>query len=186
MKGRAPWKRRIEVIMLLVLLLLLGIGALKLLYPLCYEDEMKVWTDSYSLDLYLVAAVIRAESRFDPHALSHAGAIGLMQIIPTTGEWIAAQIGEASFTIEDLYDPEVNIRFGTWYLRYLLDRFGDMDVALAAYNAGPSNAIRWQAGEGTVFPETARYIARVKRGQIAYRTFYGLPWLGWLLRVITR
>jgi len=170
--------------MLLVLLLLLGVGALKLLYPLRYEDEIEAWTDSYSLDLYVVAAVIRAESRFDPHALSHAGAIGLMQIIPTTGEWIATQIEEEGFTIERLYDPGVNIHFGTWYLRYLLDRFGDMDVALAAYNAGPSNVIRWQAGEGTIYPETARYIARVKRGQIVYRTFYDLPWLGWLLRVI--
>ncbi len=170
--------------MLLILLLLLGIGALKLLYPLRYEGEIKAWAESYSLDLYLVAAVIRAESRFDPHALSHAGAIGLMQIIPTTGEWIAAQIDEVGFTIEDLYDPEVNIRFGAWYLRYLLDRFGDANIALAAYNAGPSNAIRWQAGEGTIFPETARYIERVKRGEIVYRTFYDLPWLGRLLRVM--
>jgi soluble lytic murein transglycosylase len=184
MKGRAPWKRRVEVIMLLILLLLLGIGVLKLLYPLRYECEIKAWTDSYSLDLYLVAAVIRSESRFDPHALSHAGAIGLMQIIPSTGEWIAAQIGEEGFTVEDLSDPGINIRFGSWYLRYLLDRFGDMNVVLAAYNAGPSNAIHWQEGEGTIYPETARYIARVKRGQIAYRTFYGLPWLGRILRLI--
>ena len=172
------------MIMLLVFLLLLGIGALKLLYPLRYEDEIKAWTDSYSLDLHLVAAVIRSESRFDPHALSHAGATGLMQIIPSTGKWIAAQIGEEGFTVEDLSDPGINIRFGTWYLRYLLDRFGDMDVVLAAYNAGPSNAIRWQAGEGTIYPETARYIERVNRGQIAYRTFYGLPWLGRILRLI--
>lgn len=172
------------MIILLVLLLLFGTGVFKLLYPLRYEDEIKAWADNYSLDLYLVAAVIRAESRFDPRARSHAGAIGLMQIIPTTGEWIAAQIGEEGFTVEDLYAPEVNIRFGTWYLHYLLDRFGDMDVVLAAYNAGPSNAVRWQAGEGTIFPETAHYIERVNRGQISYRTFYSLPWLGQLLRII--
>jgi|LZCG01.1.fsa_nt_gb soluble lytic murein transglycosylase len=184
MKGQTPWQRRIGGILLLVVLLLLGLGVLKVIYPLRYVDALDHWARLRSLDPYLVASVIRAESRFRPRACSPRGAIGLMQITPTTGEWIAAQVGEDGFTVENLYDPDLNIRFGTWYLRYLLERFEKIDLALAAYNAGPTNLARWQAGEGTIFSETASYIEKVKRGRTAYRTLYTLPGIGPLLRAL--
>jgi len=147
-----------------------------------YTEEIDHWASVHSLDPYLVAAVIRAESHFRPGALSHAGAMGLMQVIPTTGEWIAELLHFEDFVAKDLYRPDVNIRFGTWYLRYLLDQLDeDIESALVAYNAGLSNLLRWQSEAGTVFPETRVYVSRVMRGWSTYRVLYRLPLLSRLL-----
>ena len=185
MSGRAYQRKTIGWTLASLFLIFGILLSLKVIYPLRYAEEIDHWAAAHSLDSYLVAAVIRAESRFRPRAVSHAGAIGLMQITPPTGQWIAEQVGDESFTIGDLYQPELNIRFGTWYLCYLRDRFtGDIDAALVAYNAGPSNLLRWQSGEGTIFPETEAYLARVKRGWSGYRLLYSLPFLGTFLRAI--
>ena len=158
---------------------------LKVVYPLRYAQEIDQWASVHSLDPYLVAAVIRAESRFRPGALSHAGAMGLMQIIPATGTWIAEKLQLEDFTVEDLYQPDINIRFGTWYLRYLLDQLDeDIESALVAYNAGLSNLLRWQSEGGTLFPETRVYASRVMRGWSAYRVLYRLPVLSHLLTAL--
>jgi soluble lytic murein transglycosylase len=185
MNDPAPWRRTI-IWALAGLFLIFGVAvAIKIVYPLRYADTIDRWAAARSLDPYLVASVIRAESRFYPRALSSSGAIGLMQITPTTGQWIAEQMGEKKFVVEDLYEPGQNIRFGTWYLAYLLNRFdGDTESALIAYNAGASNLLRWKAGEGTIFPETKTYLARVKRGWSGYRFLYLLPLLGDLLYAI--
>lgn len=159
-------------LILLVTLFLVILTGLQTFYPLRYAEIVERWSRDRSLDPHLVAAVIRAESRFRSHVVSHAGAIGLMQIMPATGKWIAEQVGKEGFKIADLYEPELNIRFGTWYLRHLIDQFGDIDLALAAYNAGRTNVTRWQAGEGTIFPETAAYLVRVNRGWAWYRLLY--------------
>jgi soluble lytic murein transglycosylase len=157
--------------------------SLKLIYPFRYTEIIDQWASSQHLDPYLVASIIRSESHFRPYALSQAGAVGLMQITPTTALWIAQQLEEANFAVEDLYKPDINIRFGTWYLRYLLDQFNEnVENALIAYNAGPSNLRRWQSGEGTIFPETAAYMAEVKQGWVGYRFLYSLPILGHFLR----
>jgi len=171
-------------ISLVLLLVVLGMAGLKLLYPFPYREQVDHWTSVYSVDTYLVAALIRTESHFRPHATSSAGAIGLMQIMPTTGEWIADNIGVDGFTTGDLYEPETNIRLGTWYLRYLIDRFGGIDTALAAYNAGPGNAERWQDDAQMMFPETSEYVRKVVEGKRAYRLLYSLPFLGFLLRAV--
>jgi len=181
----APWRRTIIWALVSLFLIFGVVVAIKIVYPLRYADTIDRWAAARSLDPYLVASMIRAESRFYPRAQSRSGAIGLMQITPTTGQWIAEQMGEEKFVVEDLYEPGQNIRFGTWYLAYLLNRFdGDTESALIAYNAGPSNLIRWKAGEGTIFPETQDYLARVKRGWSGYRFLYLLPLLGDLLYAI--
>jgi soluble lytic murein transglycosylase len=161
------------------------LGAVKLLYPLRYSDALDHWARESRLDPTFVAAVVRTESRFRPGVVSHSGAIGLMQITPDTGRWIATQLGEADFAIDELYDPEVNLRFGTWYLRYLIDRFpGAVDLALAAYNAGPTTLARWQTEGAAYYPETSAYIDRVKRNRRAYHLLYATPVIGSILRLL--
>ncbi len=160
-------------------------GTVKLLYPFRYGEALHYWAAQNRLDPSLVAAVVRTESRFRPGAVSRSGAIGLMQITPQTGRWIAGQLKEASFTVEELYNPQVNLRFGTWYLRYLLDRFpGDVDLALAAYNAGPSTVAHWQEEGAPYYPETAAYVDRVNRNRSAYRLLYATPVISAILRLL--
>ena len=185
MSGHASRQRTTSWILAAVFLVFGLLCAIKVVYPLRYVEEIQHWASVHSLDPYLVAAVIRAESRFRPSACSHAGAMGLMQITPATGKWIAETLHHEGFTVENLYEPDLNIRFGTWYLRYLLDRLDeDVESCLIAYNAGPSNLKRWQSEGGTIFPETKDYVARVKRSWSAYRILYRLPLLGHLLKAL--
>lgn len=143
-------------------------------YPLRYEAIVRGHAKNYRLDPALIAAVIYQESRFDPGARSSKGAIGLMQLLPDTALGIAARTGGTSFRIDDLYDPEINVRYGAWYLRHLLDKYGDEKLALAAYNAGQANVDRWlDAGQGIAFAETRRYVERVEELKEAYRRAYG-------------
>lgn len=176
--------RTVIWLLLALLLFVLGIAGLKLLHPFSHWEEIDHWASTYSIDPYLVAAVIRTESHFRTRAISSVGAIGLMQIMPATGEWIADNIGVDGFTTGDLYEPKTNIRLGIWYLRYLIDRFGRVDTALAAYNAGPGNVERWQKEGGETFPETAEYVRKVVEGERVYRFLYTLPFLGSLLRTV--
>lgn len=116
----------------------------RLAYPAPYADEILAQAGAQGLDPLLLLAVIRQESRFDPLAGSWAGALGLMQVTPPTGEWIALQLGVRDFEKADLYRPSVNLRFGTWYLtRQLQDFGGEVPLALAAYNGGPGYARLW-------------------------------------------
>jgi len=166
-----------------VALVILGVGLTRF-YPLRYEGMIASLSKEQGLDPYLVFGVIRAESRFRARIVSHAGAIGLMQVTPQTGEWIAGKLGASEFSPDDLYEPETNVRFGTWYLRYLLDRFdGDLDSALLAYNAGPGAVDRWAKGNGGVYPETAAFLEAVQRAERAYRLLYG-SFLGPVFRAL--
>ena len=106
---------------------------------------------------HLVAAVIYQESKFDADAVSSSGAVGLMQLLPSTGQGIADRTGGDSWTPEDLHNPELNVRYGSWYLRHLLDKYEDEELALAAYNAGQANVDRWrEEGLGPTRSEIAR------------------------------
>ena len=117
--------------------------------------------------------MIESESKFDPHARSSAGAVGLMQLTPATARGIAEATGGVRFRLSDLDDPDLNVRYGAWYLRQLLDRYGDERLALAAYNAGERNVDRWlRAHEGIQFAETRDYVARVERLKTIYRRAY--------------
>jgi soluble lytic murein transglycosylase len=145
----------------------------RLWYPLHYSSIVRVHARNYDLDPSLLAAVIEQESKFRADAKSSAGAIGLMQLQPATAKGIAIRTGGSKFVLSDLYDPELNIRYGSWYLHHLMVKYGDERLALAAYNAGQQNVDRWRAaGEGVQFSETRAYIDKVERLKKIYRRAY--------------
>jgi soluble lytic murein transglycosylase len=121
----------------------------RLWYPLRYEAIVRGHARNYELDAALLAAVIYSESKFDPHARSSSGAIGLMQLLPDTAKGIALRTGGHRFRVEDLDDPEINVRYGAWYLRHLLVKYGDERLALAAYNAGRRRSTAGAAAAST-------------------------------------
>ena len=146
---------------------------IRIRYPLRYEQIVRGHARNYRLDPALLAAVIYEESKFRAGARSKTGAIGLMQLQPRTAKGIAVHTGGSRFRVSDLYDPEINVRYGAWYLRHLLDKYGDEKTALAAYNAGQENVDRWRAAsEGIAFPETRRYVDRVEELKRLYRRGY--------------
>lgn len=144
--------------------------------PLRHEDIIRQQAAEKDVDADLIAGVIYAESRFED-ATSHAGARGLMQITPETAALIARLSGGSEFVTDDLSDPDINIRYGTFLLRHLLDRYDGNEVAaLAAYNAGPAHADRW-GGAALVekdigFPETRAYVDQVLEKRLEYRDHY--------------
>jgi soluble lytic murein transglycosylase len=144
--------------------------------PLRHEDIIRQQAEEKGVDAALIAAVIYAESRFQDQT-SHAGARGLMQITPDTGDTIENLSGGETFVYEDLADPDLNIRYGTFYLRHLLDVYdGNMVAALAAYNAGSGNVDEWGGAELGVddirFPETQAYVEQVLDKREAYAKKY--------------
>jgi soluble lytic murein transglycosylase len=150
--------------------------------PLRHEDIIRQQAREKDLEPDLIAAVIYAESKFRDQT-SSAGAKGLMQITPATAQYIADRSGGTAFELEDLSTPQVNISYGSFYLRYLLDRYGGNEtLALAAYNAGEGNVDTWLAEAGRKgerlgvddipFPETRRYVQRVQDAQRDYRREY--------------
>jgi len=152
-------------------------------YPLAYWDIIKKYTETNNLDPFLVAAIIRQESAYDPEAASSANAKGLMQIIPRTGKRVAKKVSLKNFRTSRLYDPETNVMLGTTYLAGLLEKFdGNLYRSLAAYNAGPDATNKWWTEKGEVDPEvivenityraTRNYIKRVLRNQHHYRMIY--------------
>ncbi len=145
----------------------------RLWFPLRYEAIVRGHAANYHLDASLLAAVIEQESKFNAGAKSSAGAIGLMQLEPQTAKGIAIHTGGSKFVVSDLYSPEINVRYGAWYLRHLLDKYHDERTALAAYNAGQANVDRWRAAhEGVEFPETRAYVSRVEWLKKIYRRTY--------------
>jgi soluble lytic murein transglycosylase len=148
----------------------------ELTLPLRHEDIIRQQSRDKDVDASLIAAVIYAESRFSDQT-SHAGARGLMQITPLTAREIEKLSGGTTFKIDDLSDPDLNIRYGTFYLHELLERYGGNEVAaLAAYNAGPGNADEWGGAGLTLdaipLDETRGYVAEVLDKQDAYHDKY--------------
>jgi peptidoglycan lytic transglycosylase len=142
-------------------------------YPLKYETIVRGHARNYRLDPALLAAVIYQESKFRTDVKSDSGAIGLMQLLPDTAKGIAIHTGGSQFRVSDLYDPEINVRYGSWYLRHLLNKYGDERTALAAYNAGQDNVDRWRSeGKGIQFAETRHYVRRVEHLKTLYRRGY--------------
>jgi soluble lytic murein transglycosylase len=145
----------------------------RLRYPLSYEEIVRGHARNYDLEPALLAAVIYQESKFDADAKSDAGAVGLMQLQPETAKGIALRTGGSRFRVEDLTDPEINVRYGSWYLRHLLDKYGDEETALAAFNAGQGNVDSWRKeGKGIAFAETRHYVDRVQELKGIYRDAY--------------
>jgi len=171
-------------VVLVVVLIASGVNHAvnKLELPLTNASTIRKQAAEKRLDPALIAAVIYAESKFEPSE-SSAGAEGLMQILPETAYFIAHLTGGSAFTASDLATPSINLAYGSYYLRYLLDHYdGDEMLAVAAYNAGLANVDRWVAaakakgGHLTVatipFPETRAYVERVQSAQRDYRSTY--------------
>lgn len=159
------------LIILIIALLLNWQVVLRWFYPIRYVQEISTHSQATPLDPYLIAALIRVESNFQPDACSLKGATGLMQLMPETAEWVAKQLGLDVSALE-LVDPDTNIRLGTWYLMMLQEEFGgNLVVALAAYNGGRGNVARWLAEQrwngrldgvsDIPFLETRLYVQRV-------------------------
>jgi soluble lytic murein transglycosylase len=142
-------------------------------YPLRYEEIVTGHAANYRLEPQLLAAVIYQESKFDADARSSSGAVGLMQLLPETGQGIADRTGGGTWEPGDLLNPELNVRYGSWYLRHLLDKYGDERLALAAYNAGQTNVDAWrERGVGIQFEETRHYVERVQELKRIYAEAY--------------
>ena len=154
----------------------------KYLYPYKYEEIVNKYSYEYNLDPFLVLAVIKTESNFNKDAESSKGAKGLMQIMDSTGEWIASKLEIDNFNTNMLYEPEINIEFGCWYLNNLLKEFGDLSLALAAYNGGSGNVTKWlndpeysSDGENLTyipFKETKKYVDKVSTRYNVYKFLY--------------
>ena len=157
-----------------------------LAYPQGYWGSIVSHAERYNLDPYLIAAIIREESRFQPEALSPAGARGIMQVMPSTGRWVAQMIRLRGFDREQLYNHNTNIKIGTWYIRHLMKQFnGDPFLAAAAYNAGPGAVKSWIKKKGAVrdrdefveaipYVETRWYVKRVMRSYSEYKRIYSV------------
>jgi soluble lytic murein transglycosylase len=157
-------------------------GIQELTLPLRHEDIIRQQAREKNLDPALIAAMIYQESKFQDRT-SSAGAKGLMQILPGTAHFIARKSGGTAFELRDLGTPQINIAYGTWYLRYLIQRYdGNETLAVAAYNAGENNVDRWVKRAGgdhsfdpksdIPFPETRGYVASVMHHRKLYRDKY--------------
>ncbi|MCD6422383.1 lytic transglycosylase domain-containing protein [bacterium] len=148
-------------------------------YPLAYKDLIKKYALKFGIDPNLVAATIWTESRFDPYAVSPAGARGLMQLLPSTARSIAQKLGEGGlFSPDKLFDPETNIRYGTWYLAFYLRKYGEPSLALIAYNGGYMLADYYAVHRSDRFlnPETSFYYRQVQEIKEIYDRLYGRWW----------
>lgn len=153
-------------------------------YPLKYKEAVFRYAYENGLNPFLVTAIIKVESNFQSNAVSPRGAIGLMQLMPQTGRWIAAEQGE-TFSRNLLFDPEINIRYGTWYLVFLNREFGNTTLALAAYNAGRGNVKKWLLNrtwsgktadlDQIPFAETRQFVRKTVWIQQIYSYLYRSP-----------
>ncbi len=158
-----------------------GKTVMKTLYPMKYAEYVEKYSDEYGVDPKLVYAVIKTESSFNPDAVSYADAQGLTQITPETFEWLKLKLGEENENLS-LFDPETSIKYGAFFLSYLINEFGNTDTAIAAYHAGRGRIIGWledkeispdgkTLGEIPI-PETAHYVRKVNKALNIYNNLY--------------
>lgn len=177
-----------KIFCLLVVLLAVVVGSRYVVkekfFPYKYQEYVDMYSRQYNLDPLFVLSVIKTESKFDDNAHSHKNAVGLMQITVETGEWAANEMGYSTFSKDDLYDEQYNIKMGCWYLRWLGDMFdNNRDLMIAAYNAGPTNVQNWlndkeyssngRELEYIPFGETKKYVDKVNTYYNVYEYLYG-------------
>lgn len=175
-KGRAKRRRGLVLLLFLIVVGLLFFQSEWLgrtIYPIYYKDEIQRSAQRYQIDPHLIAAVIRVESNYKAEAVSPKGALGIMQVMPDTAQWILKKEDFGAITVEDIgRNPEAGIRIGTWYIQELLRQFdGNLNLSLAAYNAGPGKVKQWvddNVWDGTEkrlgdipYGETRHYVKKV-------------------------
>lgn len=172
-KGKT-FKKSIVLILLLVFTYIISVKV----FPRDYKDLVEIYSKEYNINTSLIYAVISTESSFRKNAESDAGAKGLMQITGDTGVFIAKKLEINDYFEDDLFDPDLNIKMGTYYLKYLEELFDDKDKILSAYNAGPNRVKIW-VSEGIFenelpipYGETRRYVKKVKLREKIYNTLY--------------
>ena len=177
-------KRLISVVLVIALVFGCTLIAAFKLYPVKYAEAIDEYSKAYGVDKYLILSIIKAESNFDNGAVSHKKASGLMQITKGTADWLSGMLEINGFNYErDIRNPELNIKMGSFYISYLKDLYDEsLDCALASYNAGPNNVNKWllnkeYSKDGKTldkipFPETERYINKVKTNYKIYKLLY--------------
>ena len=151
----------------------------RIYYHLEYTDYIQESADRYQVNPYFIAAMAKCESDFDANATSSAGAVGVMQMMPETAQEVAnlGLVDSIKYSPQNLKDPEVNINYGAAYLRYLVERYHEMNPAIAAYNAGMGNVDKWLSEDTDIrasvgFEETEKYIQLVNRAKSMYEKLY--------------
>ncbi|MEF9959673.1 MAG: transglycosylase SLT domain-containing protein [Niameybacter sp.] len=176
-------RRYLKVLICGLLVICIGVATPFVLLRRPYREWVESYSETYGVDSLLVYAVMKAESDYDPKALSRSGAKGLMQIMNKTGSWGATECEIPNYSSDQLFDPEINIQIGCWYLAKLMNQYeGDQNLALAAYNAGSGNVAKWRANtlyskDGRVlhtipFKETDKYVQKVSFYYTLYRLLY--------------
>lgn len=168
-------------IIVIIIILLSHKTVLKMFFPLEYSSSVERYSSVYDVDPNIIYSIINVESKFNPDALSKKGAVGLMQITPKTGEYIASLLNKDDYDENSLYEPEINIEFGTFYISKLNRDFnGNLNYIFAAYNGGEGNVRKWIQNKGGTldiddipFRETREYIKRVNRYYKLYTYLYG-------------
>ena len=188
-RKRYTIRKSAVAVALVLLILIVGFGVWfagraieKATYPTRYREYVEQYAEQYELEPALVFAVIKTESSFRADAISSVGAIGLMQIMPSTAEKLAKRLGEETPTEAELREPETNVRYGCAMLAWMRGEFGSMNTVLAAYNAGWGNVSKWLADEAyssdgvtlhTIpFKETENFVSRVNLAAEKYRELY--------------
>ncbi|NEZ49718.1 lytic transglycosylase domain-containing protein [Clostridium botulinum] len=180
-------KRKLTAIWIILILLILMVISIKPIgrkfYPMKYKEYIMKYSEQYDLDPYLVASVIKTESNFEKNAKSNKGAIGLMQLTPSTAKWAAKQMKIKNFKVDMLYNEEFNIKMGCWYLDNLKQEFqSNMKLVIAAYNGGRGNVKKWLNNEENSkngvdlhyipFKETDKYLKKVQVNCNVYEFLY--------------
>lgn len=187
---KIKWKPIIIILTLIILILFAVIGVqygqkhfLKLIYKTDYSDIVTKYAAEYDLDPYLIYAVIKTESNFEQNATSNVGARGLMQLMNDTFQWVNTKMKDTTVTYDDMYNPEINIRYGAFLLNYLLEEFGNTKAALAAYHAGRGAVNKWlqdtaYSSDGKTLHtipirDTNHYVQKVMNSYYKYKVIYG-------------
>ncbi|MEI6039808.1 MAG: lytic transglycosylase domain-containing protein [Candidatus Berkelbacteria bacterium] len=149
----------------------------EILYPLDYQDSIKKYALEDNVDPNLVCAFIYTESHFNKDSTSGVGARGLMQIMPATAAGIAQEIGDNNYSSSKLFDPDTNIRYGTWYIKGLYEQYnGDVSMVAAGYNAGRARADDWRDRGRGLPTETVYFVQKIKNTKEMYDKIYGKWW----------
>ena len=183
-------KRSVAIVLLIAISFSLAFGIDALwgviehkMYPDQFREIVDKYAADYNIPAYVIFAVISTESDFEPGAVSSAGAQGLMQMMPSTFEWLtSSEHLDENLSPNDIFEPEVSIRYGTYYLRYLFEKFYNWDTTIAAYNAGEGNVMSWlkdkkySDGKGNLtdipFKETRGYVKKVNKAIDYYKNTY--------------